>query len=137
MAIKTISGKRLISYATDLSIFLQDVNILKVMKAKPSGSKVIRKISIKADKEGKSRPFALLDYFSQEALRPLHDQLYAILRNIPQDATFDQGKAFKDVLNGQHEYYASFDLTAATDRFPIQVQEMVLSWLTSPEIASA
>jgi hypothetical protein len=34
---------------------------------------------------------AILDYWSQTALRPLHDRLFGILKTIPQDMTFSQG----------------------------------------------
>lgn len=58
-----------------------------------------RKITWIKDKELKMRPVAILDYFSQCALRPLHFYLFNVLRKIPQDCTFDQG-SFKDKING-------------------------------------
>jgi len=67
---------------------------------------------------------AIGDYFSQTALRPLHLFLFRILRRIPQDMTFNQG-AFKGKVN-EYKIHYSLDLTAATDRFPIELIELVL-----------
>jgi len=50
-----------------------------------------RKISSFADKEGKTRTIAILDYWSQTVLRNLHLYLFRVLKKIPQDCTFDQG----------------------------------------------
>jgi len=58
---------------------------------------LIRKLSSFADKEGKTRIIGIGDYFSQAVLRRLHLYLFDVLRKIPQDCTFDQGK-FKDLI---------------------------------------
>nr|DAC76946.1 TPA_inf: RNA-dependent RNA polymerase [Entomophthora muscae mitovirus 7] len=83
-----------------------------------------RRITSFPDKELKVRVIAVGDYFSQAALKPLHDYLFRVLKKIPQDCTFNQG-AFWDKIKDQ-EYYASIDLTAATDRFPISTISQVL-----------
>jgi len=62
------------------------------------------------------RVIAQLDYFSQTVLKPLHEYLFAVLRKIPQDQTYDQG-GFRKALEGAEIYY-SIDLSNATDRFP-------------------
>ncbi|QTY21822.1 RNA-dependent RNA polymerase [Botryosphaeria dothidea mitovirus 3] len=86
---------------------------------------ITRKISYFPDREGKTRVIAIGDYFSQAVLRPLHLYLFRVLKKIPQDCTFNQA-AFFEKLKGA-EYYYSVDLTAATDRFPIQVISAVLA----------
>jgi hypothetical protein len=48
------------------------------------------KLSPKQEAAGKIRIFAIMDLWSQSALKPLHDYLGEILRIIPQDGTFDQ-----------------------------------------------
>jgi hypothetical protein len=98
----------------------------KWLKVPPVKTKRLRKISIKEDKEGKSRPFAIFEYISQMALTGLHDSVFEILKSIPQDATFDQNVGFRDILYSGHTYYASYDLTAATDRFPMTFQKRVV-----------
>jgi hypothetical protein len=75
-----------------------------------------RKLVYFPDKEAKSRVVAILDYFSQTVLRPLHLYLFRALKKIPQDVTFDQSK-FKELIK-DWEYFHSVDLSAATDRFP-------------------
>jgi len=88
------------------------------------GTSRFRKLSHFPDREDKVRIIAIGDYFSQTVLRPLHLYLFRVLKKIPQDCTFDQG-AFQEKLKGCEIYY-SIDLTAATDRFPIQVISQVL-----------
>lgn len=79
----------------------------------------IRRVTGIQDKEGKTRVIAILDYFSQTALRGFHSYLFRILKGIPQDVTFDQ-KRMKDLVSTWvNPMYYSVDLTAATDRFPI------------------
>lgn len=91
------------------------------------GSVVTREVTYFPDKEYKVRVIAMGDYFSQTVLRPLHKYLYSVLKRIPQDCTFDQS-AFVSKLRLQQpgDVYVSADLTAATDRFPIEVIAMVL-----------
>lgn len=87
----------------------------------------IRRIVGIPDLEGKTRVIAILDYWSQTALRPLHQFLFKVLRLIPQDMTFNQG-SFSDHVKswGEGVTLHSVDLTAATDRFPIRLIERVL-----------
>jgi hypothetical protein len=89
----------------------------------------LRRLSIKPDKEGKSRPFAIFDYISQSVLTPTHDSIYKILKGIPQDSTFDQNEGFRSILYGGYSFYASFDLTSATDRFPLDLQVRIMAYL--------
>nr|UJQ92501.1 MAG: putative RNA-dependent RNA polymerase [Mitoviridae sp.] len=84
----------------------------------------IRKISYFPDKENKVRVIAILDYWSQTVLKGLHHYLFKVLKKIPQDCTFHQG-SFKDKLMNSEVYYSA-DLTAATDRMPIQFISSVL-----------
>lgn len=90
----------------------------------------IRRVTGIQDKEGKTRMVAILDYWSQTALRPLHDRLFGILRNIPQDMTFCQGEFYERVQGwaegGKGEVLYSVDLSKATDRFPISFISFVL-----------
>jgi hypothetical protein len=87
-------------------------------------SEGLRKLSSFPDKELKVRVIAIGDYFSQTALRPLHNFLFRILKRINQDMTFDQNKFKETCLN--HKVYYSLDLSSATDRFPIELIYKVL-----------
>nr|QIR30226.1 RNA-dependent RNA polymerase [Plasmopara viticola lesion associated mitovirus 2] len=84
-----------------------------------------RKLSYFADREGKTRVIAILDYWSQTMLKPLHDQINLILRGIPNDCTYNQD-SFKSILPSSGPYH-SLDLQNATDRMPLALQKMVLS----------
>jgi hypothetical protein len=85
----------------------------------------IRRVSHFSEKEGKTRVVALFDYFSQTALRPLHNYLFKVMRHIPQDYTFNQTD-FLTTIGGKKIYY-SIDLTAFTDRFPVLINRDLLS----------
>jgi len=90
-------------------------------------NKIYRKITHFPDKEYKVRVIAILDYWSQTVLKPLHSFLANALKKIDQDQTFHQG-AFKDKLKDCEIFY-SVDLTAATDRFPITLISLILKGL--------
>nr|AHF48631.1 RNA-dependent RNA polymerase [Sclerotinia sclerotiorum mitovirus 15] len=109
-----------------------------LMKLDNFKSDSLRKISIKEDREGKCRPFAIFDYWSQLTLTPLHDWIYNQLRNIPNDCTFDQHKGV-DKMNQirSRKWFYSYDLKSATDRFPVLLQERVLSLLFNADYAKA
>lgn len=77
---------------------------------------------------GKVRVVAMVDIFTQWALHPLHEALFSFLRKIPTDGTFDQLKPIHRLLRRkpQGPFY-SYDLSAATDRLPLQIQKILLS----------
>jgi len=90
------------------------------------GKGSIRRLSSFPDKEGKMRVIGILDYYSQIALKPLHNYLLHALGKIRQDCTLNQTKFRELVLNKGSIYY-SVDLSAATDRFPIDIIRSVLN----------
>jgi len=96
------------------------------------------RLSVKVEPAGKHRVFALVDFWTQATLRPLHDYLMGILRCIPQDGTFDQVKPLKDLLArvSKDQRIYSFDLSAATDRLAVSIQESVIGILFDREFAS-
>lgn len=90
------------------------------------------RLSVKQELGGKDRVFAIVDYFSQCALRPLHDRVSRILSTIPNDCTYDQGAASESLKSwtmGDEPIY-SYDLSNATDRLPARLQRAVLEKLT-------
>lgn len=98
----------------------------------------IRGIAVRSDREFKLRPFALLDFWSQEALEPLHKYAFRWLQGFKTDFTFDQLKAreyLKSLTPSNH--YHSLDLTSATDRFPMSLQVKLLSLFIGDEKAQA
>jgi len=90
-------------------------------------------LAFKEEAAGKLRVFAIVDSWTQSVFRNLHDFLFKVLKEIPNDSTFNQAKGI-DRLNSKIKVYGlkkvySFDLSAATDRLPIDLQACVLSSL--------
>jgi hypothetical protein len=81
---------------------------------------------------GKTRHVAIIDYWTQLVLTPLHDTIFHFLRLLSTDATHDQDEACRVIqawtMHKESELN-SFDLTAATDRLPIGLQTDVLGVL--------
>jgi hypothetical protein len=111
--------------------FLPGGEQLAVRKAEPA----LRRLSVVDSPEGKKRVIAIFDYWSQDVLKPVHDWTFRILRRIPMDMTFDQSRDIESFP--LYDEYHSLDLTAATDRVPISIQEILLAQLLGEERASA
>jgi hypothetical protein len=88
---------------------------------------------------GKNRLVAIVDYWTQLVLTPLHDTIFHFLAKIPSDGTFDQERLadrVKAMTADPSLSIYSYDLSAATDRLPIELQERVLSALLGSSLAS-
>jgi len=84
-----------------------------------------RKLAIINDPEGKSRVIAIYDYFTQVILEHTSKRMFNLLKTkFSQDRTFTQDPIIK--TDGINKYH-SLDLSSATDRFPIQLQQLLLS----------
>lgn len=105
------------------------LTIVTDLGGRPKKVACLRRITPIQDKEGKTRIIAIGDYFSQAVLRPVHDQLMKYLKGIPQDMTFNQRGHPKEFGN-ELQHYHSLDLKAATDRFPVTIQTIVMEYLT-------
>lgn len=94
----------------------------------------LAKLSFLSDKAGKTRVVYILNYWFQELLKPLHDAVFGWLRGQSQDGTFDQRKAVETVKEWtkRGKPLWSFDLTAATDRWPKAHQHACLAPLAGP-----
>jgi hypothetical protein len=95
------------------------------------------KLSDKLEAAGKVRIFALADIWTQSVLKPLHDAIFVVLRSLPTDGTFDQLSPIKRLYERGHSKFWSFDLSAATDRLPVDLQEQVLGCLTDDVFSRA
>lgn len=139
--IKILGGSSLVGHITalteldgnpiSLSEHLDECKISNLRKVRNK----LRILSYFPDVEGKVRVIAILDYWSQCVLKPLHDKLNKILARLREDCTFDQSQ-FKDKLPKTGPYY-SFDLSNATDRLPIVLQGKVLELLMGKEYSDA
>lgn len=86
---------------------------------------------------GKVRIIAMVECWTQFALRPLHDAIFKILKALPTDGTYDQFKPVRRLLDKGHKRFWCYDLSAATDRLPIDLQVEVLKPLLGEEYSLA
>lgn len=95
------------------------------------------RISFIAEGGCKTRVIAIGDYFTQDCLKPLHKTLYKLLSQLDTDGTSSHNRISQLVKDrtSKGKYVGSFDLTAFTDRFPVFIQEFVLSQLFNSELA--
>lgn len=93
------------------------------------------KLGYKLEPAGKIRVFAMVDSLTQCIMRPLHDLLFKILRRIETDGTFNQMKPAQRLINLGYTDFWSLDLSSATDRFPLALQQALLSVLIGPRLA--
>uniref|UniRef100_A0A2V0RBV6 RdRp n=1 Tax=viral metagenome TaxID=1070528 RepID=A0A2V0RBV6_9ZZZZ len=94
------------------------------------------KLSLFAEPAGKTRLFAICNFWVQSALKPFHNCLMETLKLFKSDGTFDQIGQFNRILletKGLKTY--CFDLSKATDRFPIRLQQVLLEVIVDAEYA--
>jgi hypothetical protein len=116
-----LASDKLIIYFTETSGLLP-AKVRDAMFHKKYDS--IRRLSIVKDPEAKMRVIAIVDYWTQLALKPLHKWLFEQLRTkFPQDRTFTQDPHLEP--RSGHKFH-SLDLHAATDRLPMDLQTQVL-----------
>lgn len=112
-----------------------------VLDLTPSKDVKLGKLSIKDEPAGKKRVFAIVDVWTQSVLQPIHAHVSSILKNIKQDGCYDQSKPLnilREIVKKRDDKTCfSYDLSAATDRFPISIQVQILSQLYSREVADA
>lgn len=103
-----------------------------------NGDYELGKLSI-VEEPGKLRVVAMVDSITQWVLYPLHRALFKILEVIPQDGTFDQLAPVNKMMVAMRERGAknvwSYDLSSATDRIPVVLQELTLVGFTSANFA--
>lgn len=76
---------------------------------------------------GKVRIVAIADYFTQVAMKPVHEHLFKILKILSfNDGTFDQDGVTHGYFNRGLKPHWSFDLKAATDLIPLALYKEVL-----------
>jgi hypothetical protein len=97
--------------------------------------KGLGKLGYKIEPAGKIRVFAMVDSLTQCVMKPLHDLLFSLLRKLETDGTFNQIKPAQRLINLGYRKFWSLDLSAATDRFPLALQQVLLSALIGPRLA--
>lgn len=96
-------------------------------------------LGLKAEGGGKVRVFAMVDYYTQSALKPVHQLLDQMLKITRGDGTFHQERLADQVreLTKRGRQLFSFDLEGATDRLPVTLQKRVMSKLLGEAFANA
>jgi len=136
-AIKAVGGKKLYDLMIKFQHLYQKIPQFFDYRASRKGSPISRRIAKINDKEGKTREVAIGDYYSQAALLPLHRYLMKALSRINQDCTQDQIKHFYTLETSIGSSYHSIDLTAFTDRFPIDINHRILNIWFGEEYADS
>jgi hypothetical protein len=127
--------ERLASEADDIYLLWASSPSRRSKPLKGDGGR-LGKLGVK-EEPGKVRVFAIVDYWTQIVLRPLHRWLFSILKRIPQDGTFNQLAPVRALIKDfPNEVFYSFDLKAATDRVPWEVQVALLNQLLPGEMGS-
>jgi hypothetical protein len=86
------------------------------------------RLSVVLDKAGKARVVALCNYYIQISLYPVHKAIFQYLKTLETDGTFDQEAPLKRLVSiDSGEKYHCFDLSAATDRLPVDLQVDILN----------
>nr|QDH90751.1 MAG: RNA-dependent RNA polymerase [Mitovirus sp.] len=83
------------------------------------GATFTGKLQLLPEPAGKVRSIAIVDYWTQRLMHPVHKWMMDILKCLPTDATFDQEgslKAFAEAFGKDTVY--SIDLKSATDMIP-------------------
>jgi len=86
---------------------------------------------------GKTRVICIPDIWTQTVLKPIHDYLMRVLKRFPCDGTFSHNllakKVRKYTKTGKLNCY---DLRAATDRMPVDLQQKVLEKLLGENLST-
>lgn len=103
----------------------------------------LRKITVVADKECKNRVIAILDYWTQLFLKPLHSALMAEIKDCfgDNDSTFNQDLGVQKMIELQKSSHTkgfwSLDLKSATDLLPMQLQKRLMVSFFGEEFSEA
>jgi len=100
-------------------------------------SVVAGSLAFLSEPAGKIRVVAMVDCWTQWALRPLHDSIFEFLKGFGPDGTMDQMAPVRRLLEKGHKSFWCYDLSAATDRLPISIQVEILIPLIGKEKAFA
>ncbi|KAI5653711.1 hypothetical protein M9H77_30898 [Catharanthus roseus] len=80
------------------------------------------------------RDSGMLFIAGRRLLRPLHEWAMSVLKRIPMDATFNQRASLRRLVGDMHCY--SYDLSAATDRWPLRIIFTTVMYLSDRSFAS-
>lgn len=125
------------SFDAKISTLIEQLD--KNLKELPTRG-ILGRLGCKPEPSGKVRVFAMVDWWTQCFMGPIHRWLFQILRSIKQDGTFDHSEAVRylqDYIKERKvkEVY-SYDLSAATDRLPVILQVHLLGEFIGKRLAT-
>ncbi|DAB41745.1 RNA-dependent RNA polymerase [Oxybasis rubra mitovirus 1] len=85
---------------------------------------------------GKRRLFVIGNYFKQRLLYPIHAWAMSVLRRIPMDGTFFQERPIQRLVMKDLQTVFSFDLSSATDRWPVPIIHDLVACIFGQTMAS-
>lgn len=109
----------------------------RIARLTPDNNYIHSKIAILAESGGKTRTIAIGDYWTQALLKPLHNSLMKCLRRMETDGTWDQDFQSERIRKLATSESISYDLTSATDRFPVEIQRLLISRLFGENLSLA
>jgi hypothetical protein len=96
------------------------------------------RLGFSSEPAGKTRVFAIGDYWTQLSLKPLQISLQRTLGSISTDASQDQDKGFKTLLEDSKNHPTfCFDLSSASDRIPAKMQRHRLQLMKDKDLADS
>jgi hypothetical protein len=111
--------------------------LIRWWKDGPYGRPILRRLHALYEAAGKVRLIAIVDYWTQLCLKPLHSWMFSILKALPQDATFDQeGKLREFSKRYSDANYFCYDLKSATDLIPLRLYEELFRAMLPKSILS-
>lgn len=127
-ALRACEDNSLLSAITELLNYSVPFLQLSMYDSEMDSSKepIHSKLVLLEDKFGKTRTIAIADYFSNLALSGIHNSFMDALRKMRGDVTYLQNSIPSLVKELGNNLFSS-DMTAFTDRFPIELEEKVVS----------
>jgi len=96
----------------------------------PRSQYTLGKLQCLPEPAGKVRTIAIVDYWTQRIMSPVHDWMMRILSFLPTDGTFDQENATAQIARRHRitdKTAYSIDLKSATDLIPFELYEAVFT----------
>jgi hypothetical protein len=98
------------------------------------GAPTLQRLHNLYEAAGKVRTIAIVDYWTNFVLKPLHDWMFDILHLLPQDATFDQEGAVREFSERGYTDVYSYDLKSATDLIPLALYRALFAVILPEKI---
>lgn len=122
----------------NLMEILQNSALAIQMKDIQDKGKLPARLHFLSEGGGKTRTICIPDIWSQIALKPIHEFLMSWLKGLPNDGTSSHNLTALRLKEWTRDReVVCSDLTTATDRIPVDLQERVLSYPLGPGLAAS